>query len=244
MIDIHCHILPGIDDGAKDLREAGKMLSMQHSSGVDGLFLTPHFYPEEKSIATFLTERARAWDELRASLAPWETAQLRLGAEVRYSEQLLSLDLRKLTLGEGDYLLLELPGRRYPAYLTRIMEELMGMGLNPILAHAERCVYFREEPELLKQLADLGVLAQISAGALFDRRDKNFSVACLHHGLAQIVATDAHNTADRKPCMEIMRKLPDELRQLHGAVTAAVWDNELPPYIRATNVKKTFFGYR
>lgn len=244
MIDLHCHILPGIDDGAKNISEAKAMLAMQQASGVESLCLTPHFYPEDKSIETFLTERNRAWENLCATLAPEEKAHIRLGAEVRYCEQLLSLDLRKLTLGKSDYLLLELPGRRYPAYLSRYVDELLGKGIVPILAHVERCVYFREEPSLLKQLIDLGALAQVSAQALFNKRDKNFSIACLSHGLAQIVASDAHDTTGRKPCMDEIRKLPDDLQQLHNTITSAVWDNELPPYIRATTVKKTFFGYR
>lgn len=244
MIDLHCHILPGMDDGAKDISEAKSMLAMQHASGVEGLYLTPHFYPEDKSIETFLADRERAWESLCTALVPQEKTQIRLGAEVRYCEQLLSLDLRKLTLGDGDYLLLELPGRRYPAYLTRYIDELLGKGIIPILAHVERCAYFREDPRLLKRLIDLGALAQVSAQTLFDRQDKNFSIACLQHGLAQIVASDAHNSTDRKPCLEQLRKLPDELRRLHDSVTSAVWDNELPPYIRATTIKKTFFGYR
>ena len=244
MIDLHCHILPGIDDGAEDIIEAKAMLAMQQTSGVESLCLTPHFYPEDKSIETFLTERNRALEALCATLASEEKAHIRLGAEVRYCEQLLSLDLRSLTLGQSDYLLLELPGRRYPAYAVQIMEELLGMGITPVLAHVERYAYFREEPELLKRLIDLGTLAQVSVQALFDKRDKNFSVACIQHGLAQIVASDAHNITTRKPCMEFLRKLPQELQQLHDAFTIAVWENELPPYIRATPVKATFFGYR
>lgn len=244
MIDLHCHILPGIDDGAKDVSEAKSMLAMQHASGVESLCLTPHFYPEEKSIETFLTERERAWESLCAVLAPQEKTQIRLGAEVHYCEQLLTLDLRGLTLGGSDYLLLELPGRRYPAYAVQIMEALLCKGITPVFAHVERYAYFREEPELLKRLVELGALAQVSVQALYDKRDKNYSVACLQHGLAQIVASDAHDETTRKPCMELLRKLPQELQQLHDAFTAAVWENELPPYIRATTVKKTFFGYR
>lgn len=244
MIELHCHILPGIDDGAKDLKVAKEMLGMQRSSGVDRVFLTPHFYPEEKALDVFLEERSKAWAELRATMCSQEIPEIRLGAEVRYCEQLLSLNLRKLTLGESDYLLLELPGRRYPAYAVQIMEELLGKGLTPILAHVERYAYFREQPELLKRLVDLGVLAQVSTQALFDKRDKKFSLACLQHNLAQIVASDAHNTTTRKPCMEYLQKLPQELQQLHSAFSEAVWENEMPDYIRVTSVKKTFFGYR
>lgn len=244
MIDIHCHILPGMDDGSVEPSEAKEMLVMQQTSGVERLFLTPHFYPEEKTIDVFLSERERAWKKLEALLTLPEKAKIRLGAEVRCCEHLLRMDLRPLTLGESDYLLLELPGERYPAYFLQFAEKLLGRGVIPVLAHIERCAYFRQEPNLLRELVDAGVLAQVSAQALFDKRDRNFSVACLRHGLVQIVASDAHNTASRKPCMEELRKLPENLQQLHEAVTSAVWENELPPYFRTTAVKKTFFGYR
>lgn len=244
MIDIHCHILPGIDDGAKDAAEAGAMLAKQRAAGVDAMYLTPHFYPEIQPLGTFLAEREKAWEDFSRMLESQERSGIRLGAEVRYCRELLSMDLRKVTLGKSDYLLLELPGHRYPAYMVQAMEQFLEKGLIPILAHVERYACFREEPELLKQLVDLGVLAQVSATALFDRRDRNFSQACLDHGLAQIVASDAHNTAGRSPSMELLRKLPEELQKLHAAFSGSVWENELPPYIRATNIKKTFFGYR
>lgn len=244
MIDIHCHILPGIDDGAQDVKEALEMIAMQRSSNVDAMYLTPHFDPEERSIDAFLTEREGAWTKLAVKLPQQEHDRLRLGAEVRYCEQLLSLDLHRVTLGESGYLLMELPQLRYPAYAARFLEELMGQGLIPVLAHVERCAYFREEPKLLKRLIDLGALAQVSAGALFDKRDRGFSLACLRHHLAQMVASDAHSITGRKPCMELMGKLPEELRQLHDAFSRVIWVNEAPPYIRATVPKRTVFGYR
>lgn len=244
MIDIHSHILPGIDDGAGNVEESRAMLTLQLASGADRLFLTPHYHPEEIPLDVFLAEREKAWTELKAELDENRTLQARLGAEVRYCPELLSLDLRKVTLGSSDYLLLELPGRRYLAYTEQMMEELLGRGIVPILAHVERCTYFREKPELLKRLVELGVLAQVSAKALFDKRDKRFAISCLEHNLAQMIASDSHNTTDRRPCMELLNRLPEELRQLHETFSGAVWDNELPPYIRPSIVKKTIFGYR
>lgn len=241
MIDIHCHILPGVDDGAKDLSESRAMLAAQRACGVDRLFLTPHFYPEACTLDDFLTAREKAWAQL-ANLE--ELPRIRPGAEVRYCRQLLELDLGKVTLGDSDYLLLELPGRHYPSFAVQIVEQLQGDGFIPILAHVERCAYFREDPELLKRLVDLGALAQVSAAALFDRKDKNFARACLEHNLAQIVASDAHNMTGRKPCMDALNRLPEEICQLHEVFSDAVWNNELTPYIRATAVKKTFLGYR
>lgn len=240
MIDLHCHILPGVDDGAGDLQEAAEMLRMERMAGVDAMILTPHFDSEEMTVEAFLSQRERAWN----LLAPLAGDRVRLGAEVRYREDLLSLELRRLTMGKTDYLLLELPGQRYPAYAVRLVEELLGQGLSPIIAHVERCAYFREEPRLLKQLVDLGALAQVSAAALFDKRDRGFSLACMSHGLAQVVASDTHNTTDRKPNMELLEKLPAPMRQLHDSFTEAVWENELPPYVRASAPKKTLLGYR
>lgn len=244
MIDIHCHILPNIDDGAGTPEEALVMLNLQRKSGVDKLFLTPHYYPERISLDDFLSDRKKAWETLMPLLPGENALQVRLGAEVRYCPQLLQLDLKAVTLGGSDYLLLELPSRRCPAYMEQFMEELLEKGIIPILAHVERCAYFREKPELLRKLSDLGALAQVSVQALSDKRDRRFARACLEHGLAQIAASDAHNTADRSPNMEQVNRLPEELRRMQDTFSSAVWNNELPPYFRADAVKKTFLRYR
>lgn len=241
MLDLHCHILPQIDDGARDLRTALQMLDQARRSGVDRLILTPHFDPVEQSQENFLLERERAWNLLQTSCG--DLPELRLGAEVSYCAELLSLDLQKLTLGGSCYLLLELPGRSYPAYLDRITEKLLERGLIPVLAHVERCVYFRREPELLRRLIGMGALAQVTAGAWKDRRDRNFTRACLEHGLAQIVASDAHDPDLRPPRMELLEELPERLQRMHRATAEAVWENELPPYVPLGHVKSTFFGY-
>ena len=242
MIDIHCHILPGIDDGAKNLTEAKRMLKLQLDSGVNCMYLTPHFDPEEKTLERFLTEREEAWSWLSSDYSCLNGLQMRLGAEVSCCGALLSLDLSKLTLGTTNYLLLEFP-QRYPAYAESVIQLLLDKGVIPILAHVERYSYFREEPGLLMRLINLGVLAQVSAQALFDKRDRNFAVACLRHNLAQIVASDAHNISTRKPCMDLLYKLPEELLKLHNSFSAAVWENKSPEKIQATRISKTFFGY-
>ena len=124
MIDIHCHILPGVDDGAENLTQSQLLLDLQRQSGVDCLYLTPHFYPDEEKLDAFLSKRQKAWDDLSADFDSLDKLQLRLGAEVGYCRELLSLDLQKLTLGESNYLLLELP-LYYPAYVMQTVEELL-----------------------------------------------------------------------------------------------------------------------
>lgn len=244
MIDIHTHILPELDDGANSVEEARSMLMLQRQQGVDRIFLTPHFYPEEMALETFLHERGISWNRLVEELDPEALAGLRLGAEVHYSPNLLQLDVRRLTLGASDYLLLEFSHHRYPVYIEEVISELQEQGIIPILAHVERFPYFRREPQLLAKLMDLGCLGQVSAGALFHRRDNGFARACLEHDLAQIVASDAHNLTGRTPCMKEVSRLPDHLRDKIDVFSQVIWEDAVPPPVRPSQVRKGIWGYR
>lgn len=244
MVDIHTHILSGIDDGARDLQEALALLAMEQATGVTRIYLTPHFNPEKTSAEAFLSARQQAWQHLTAALDPHSGLQLRLGAEVRFCPQLLELDLNALTLGDSDYLLLELAGQSCPPYLPQVTEQFLQKGIVPVFAHVERYAFFRQDPALLQRLINLGALAQVSAGALFDRQDRQFSQACLRHNLAQLVASDTHRTTGRKPCMDLLRRLPEEVQELHRAFSETIWENEVVPYTHISTVKKTFWGYR
>lgn len=244
MVDIHTHILPGIDDGARDLQEALALLAMEQATGVSRIFLTPHYNPEKTAPEAFLSAREDAWLRLTAALDPQTAPQLRLGAEVRFCPPLLDMDLKPLTLGGSDYLLLELAGQSCPPYLPQVTEQFLQKGIVPVFAHVERYAFFRQNPSLLKRLTALGALAQISAGALFDRQDQRFSQACLQHNLAQVVASDAHRTTGRKPCMDLLRRLSEEVQELHRTFSESVWENEVVPYTHISTVKKTFWGYR
>ena len=106
--DLHTHILPGVDDGAKDLEKALEMLRMQKACGVERVALTPHFYPLREEFQSFLDKRQQAYEGLLPNWDAESMPDLRLGAEVHYSPALAELDLRRLTIGQSDYLLLEL----------------------------------------------------------------------------------------------------------------------------------------
>ena len=243
MIDIHTHILPQIDDGAGSVEEARAMVFLQRQQGVRRMFLTPHFYPDRMGLEDFLQHRRRAWETLARSLGEDSQIQIRLGAEVHFSPNILFMDLRQLCLGSSDYLLLELSSHQYPAYIEEVVMELLNSGITPILAHIERYPYFRKDPQLLKKLIDLSCIGQVSVNALIDRHDRNFAKACFNHDLAQIAASDAHNMAERKPCMEKLTRLSDFVQGKSGVFTHAVWENELPPATRPTEVKKGILGY-
>ena len=144
MIDLHTHLLPGIDDGSKNLEETRQLLLRQTQNGVDRVVLTPHFYCDRMDLDDFLIKRDRAFQQTLTILDPATMPQIKAGAEVRYSPALLEMDLSKLTLGESSYLLLELSDLHYPAHLEQVIMNMTMMGITPILAHLERCKYFRE----------------------------------------------------------------------------------------------------
>ena len=242
MTDIHTHILPGVDDGAKNGEEALAMLRLQRESGVERMYLTPHFYPRHQKFEEFLEKRAAARETLRALTVGKDIPEMRLGAEVHYSPDILEMDLRQLTLGDSDFLLLEMPHMIYPAYGEQVVSRILEDGITPILAHVERFPYFRKDPALLKRLIDLGALGQVSADALNLKMDKGFARACLSCGLAQLVGSDAHNTDSRRPCMEEVSKLPEQMIRQIEMFSECIWENEVPPMVYTTLPKKNFFG--
>ena len=242
IIDIHTHILPGVDDGSEKEKMSLEMLRLEKQADVEKLYLTPHFYPQHQEFDEFLEKREEAWNRLRALTTEGDFPEMRLGAEVHYSPDILEMDLRRLTLGDSDYLLLEMPHLRYPAYGELVVMKLLEKEITPILAHVERFPYFRKDPGLLKRLIDLGALGQVSADALNLKMDKGFARACLSCGLAQLVGSDAHNTDSRRPCMEEVSKLPEQMLREIELFCECLWENEVPPMVRTTLPKKNFFG--
>lgn len=244
LTDLHTHILPALDDGADSVETALQMLRAEKTAGVQRVALTPHFYPMREELDAFLKKRQQSYAAL---LAAWDGVvmpSLRLGAEVRYSPALLELDLRHLTIGESDYLLLELPDRGVPTHVEQVLDMMLMQGITPILAHVERCEYFRRDPEQLRKLVYMGALAQISAKALVDGHDRNFAKACLKNGVAQIIASDAHDMKRHKPCMgDVTAKVNNEWLAWSEKFAQAVWDNESPPDFTIAPIKKGLLGY-
>ena len=230
MIDLHTHILPGIDDGAKDVSTSLQMLQLQQREGVDRLFLTPHFDCRKTSISDFLRVRQEAFDRLRAALGGAPAPEMKLGAEVHFSPELMEEDLSKLTLGQSDYILLELSYRRYPAVLEEAVEEILDRGYIPILAHVERFFYFCDHPELLTDLVERGALAQVSADVIIEHKRFSLGRACVTHDLAQVIASDTHNCDTRPPCLgQAAEKLPAEYRRRMNIYLNAVWEGRDTP---------------
>lgn len=244
MIDIHTHILPGIDDGARNENISLKMLHAELKAGVQQIFLTPHFNCETTSIDAFIENRQSAFERLSDAVGSEPMPELRLGAEVRYSPALLNLPFEEIALN-NNYLLLELPFHHYPAHIKQVIMNLDANGITPILAHVERYQFFRDDPELLYSLIQLGAMGQVNVSSLEDKKDRGFAKACLNNSLAHFVASDTHNMTDRAPCMDMVPHiLSESMIELLEKYSDALWEDETPYYFDAHEIKKTIFGYK
>jgi protein-tyrosine phosphatase len=220
-VDIHCHILPGIDDGARDWDESVAMAKLAAADGTTTIIATPHQlggYGCNQGDAT----RQRVV-ELRQRLAdtgvPLEVFP---GADVRIDEKLIEqlLSGNVLTLGDhGRHVLLELPHELYFP-LESLVERLARHDLVPILSHPERNEGILRRPAVLESLVECGCLLQITAGSLcgsFGEPCQYLAELLVLSGLVHFVATDGHGAKSRRP---VMRRAFECVSEIAGAETA------------------------
>lgn len=200
MIDLHCHLLPGVDDGPGCLEESLAMARAAYADGIRTVVVTPHAQEwEQRRRAEATGYRVEgAVQQLQQKL---HEAGIELtlvpGMEVDVDEALPArlLDGRVSPLGGGPYVLLELPFLAYALYIDQVIFRIQVAGWRPILAHVERYVYFQERPELLQELVRRGVLTQVSAGSLTGDLGavvRSAALRLLRRGLVHCLATDAH----------------------------------------------------
>ena len=225
MIDLHCHVLPGIDDGPETIAGSLALARAAVDAGVRTLVATPHVnwrYPNDAATI------AAAAGELSERLAAEGVAlELRTGAEVAMT-QLSTIargELERLRLGGGAWLLLEPPFSPVAPALKAIVEDLLARGERVLLAHPERCPTFHRDPRLLASLVHGGALTSITAGSLVGRFGdtvRRFAIGLVQEELVHNVASDAHDVADRAP------GIATELEQA-GLTPLADWLTESVP---------------
>ncbi len=201
MIDIHTHILPGIDDGAKDTEMSLQMLRVQREQGVDTVVLTPHCYRKKELPVRFLERRQAAFESLQAAIRETdeEFPQLILGAEVAWVPGLSDWEeLRQLCIGKSTYMLLELPFHPWSDRMIDQLYELMGRGVTPVFAHLERYVKDQRK-EYVREILSMGVPVQVSCEPLLHMFERCTVVKMLKKGQAGILASDCHNLTKRPP---------------------------------------------
>lgn len=199
LIDLHCHILPGIDDGAKNVDVSMQLLQQEANSGVVGVCFTPHFYYERMSIEEFLANRHQAFSLLKGPIKESRFKMaFKTGAEVYFTPALPSLDLKKLAFYGTNYLLIELPTTFHPSGIEDLLYEIQQQGFIPILAHVERYPYVCENPTLLYDWFSGGALAQINTSGLIRKgHTAKLLEKLINWNLVHLLSTDAHHPEKR-----------------------------------------------
>lgn len=205
MIDLHCHLLPGVDDGAGSLAESVEMAKMMVADGVSIVACTPHIMPgvynnAGKDIRVKVSELQRVLDTEGIALA------LVVGADVHVAPDLVhSIQSgAAVTLHDSRYVLIEPPHHVAPPRMEDMFFGLMAAGYCPILTHPERLSWIDRQYGLIQRLSRAGVWMQLTSGSLlgaFGQRPKHWALRMLDEGMCHVLATDAHNTKRRPPTL-------------------------------------------
>lgn len=202
MIDLHCHILPGVDDGADEVAVALAMARMASDEGIHTIVATPHVSPRYPLDSVTIEDGV---ERLNAVIAEEDVPlSVRCGAELA-ATSLMDIDdedLWRLALGGGDCLLVESPYVSQVPFFEQLIFDLQVRGFRPMLAHPERSPMFQRDPDRLSSLVGRGALCSITAGSMkgvFGETVRKFTLALLHEGLVHDVASDAHDQSRRPP---------------------------------------------
>jgi protein-tyrosine phosphatase len=221
VIDLHNHLLPGIDDGAPDLETSLALARIAVDDGITHMVCTPHIHPGRyENTPRIIADALAAFREgLSQAGVPLRTA---CASEVRIGPELLAPDVgeRVPFLGEWDgrpVLLLELPHEAVPVGSDKLTRYLLDRGILPLIAHPERNKGLMQQPSRLRPFLQQGCLLQVTAGSLngrFGERAQALAEELLANGQITILATDAHN----------LRYRPPLLREGYEAAAAIVGD--------------------
>jgi protein-tyrosine phosphatase len=202
VIDLHFHLLPGLDDGPQGMPEALDLAARAVASGTSTVVATPHIDHRWRVSPLELPLRVAA---MRDALEQHGIAlDVRAGGEIAIARlaDLRREELDALRLGGGPYLLVECPSDPNPWDFDAVLLKLRERGETLLLAHPERCPLFQREPERLARLVEGGLLCSITAGSMwgqFGRGVRRFTIELLREGLVHDVASDAHDSQRRPP---------------------------------------------
>lgn len=239
MIDLHCHILPGIDDGAGDLDTALEMARMAVDDGTTHLACTPHITPgiyhNDANVILPAVERLR-----EAFAANSVSLTLTTGADIHVTPDLVEglRTGRYPTLAGSRYFLLEPPHHVLPPGLERYCNEILESGYVPVLTHPERLTWIEDHYAVICKLDEAGVLVQLTAGSItgrFGERAQYWSQRMLLEGRVDLIASDGHNVRGRPPKMSNARALIAELlddasaERMTVTIPGMIWRNEAVP---------------
>lgn len=207
MIDLHCHILPELDDGAQSLGESLEMARIAVQSGVKAVVATPHCAHDR------VEEVRRSYRLLNDAIGELGLPlRLYLGMEIYGTADTAKLlkDGKLLPIHHSRYPLVEFDFYASGEEETDVLKDLIRAGYRPLIAHPERYVYLQQEPELINTWHRMGCLFQINRGSLLGRFGgdaQELALAMIDRGFAVAVASDAHSAGRRTPWMQDVKAL-------------------------------------
>ncbi|WP_445491792.1 tyrosine-protein phosphatase [Niallia sp. 03133] len=239
MIDIHCHILPGIDDGAKTIEDSLAMAKAAAEEGIKTIVATPHHRnnqynnkKEEILQGVEALNKVLVQENMPLTILP--------GQEVRIFGEVLE-DYQKgeiLTLNHTKYLFIEFPSSSVPRYAERLLYDIQTQGIIPIIVHPERNKELQEKPELMYKLVQNGALTQVTAASVcgsFGKKVKQFSEQLIEANLTHFIASDAHNTTTRT---FKVRQAFDEIEAVFGTDYVYLFTENAELLIEDKNIYK------
>ena len=201
IVDIHCHIIPGVDDGAKNKQEAIKMLMLQKEQGVVGIVATPHY--RRGMFTPDINEVNKRYRWMRMKAQELEI-QLFLGRECYADERLPEFlnDHAGYTIGNSDYVLVEFSSVHNYNMIRKYMLDLIGCGYQPIMAHIDRVPRIANDLKAVEELLAMGVEIQVNAESILGksgRKTKKWMMELMKRDMIHYIASDSHNVLERVP---------------------------------------------
>ena len=225
LIDLHCHILPGVDDGAKSIDDSIAMAELAVRDGIRTIVATPHHHDGH-----YINEGAAVRDQVEQLNQVFHDRAIPLtvlpGQEIRYYDGIID-DLEQkrelLTLGDTRYLLLEFPSHEVPRGVEDTMHEFRIMGIVPVIAHPERNKELANHPDRLEAFIQMGALAQVTSLSItggFGKGVQQVAFELCSKGLIHVIASDAHHV-ERRPFK--MKEAHEVVRSRFGAEVEAFY---------------------
>lgn len=211
--DVHCHIIPGVDDGSRNEDTTARMLDIAAKEGIDVIVATPHFSCADDEMAT--EERKIRFRKVQGLWKTYgEDKELYLGNELFYSGEIVDAlsQGRALTINETRYVLVEFPIYAEFPYIQKAIQRLRYAGYIPVIAHAERYVHIQKR-KLMQELIEAGAYLQVNTSTILGRHGfltKRFVMGLMKNGMIQFVGTDAHGARERRPIMRECRELMEK----------------------------------
>lgn len=204
MVDFHSHILPGIDDGSRDIEQTIQMLRIAGKQQVTDMVATSHFYADTDSITGFLEKRQEAVKQVEMYIKDEEGfPRIHVGAEVYYFSGISEARmLPDLCIGDSSLIMIEMPFAQWTKEMYEDIKNIIERRkLTVILAHVERYYAYQKRKKIWKQMLKLPVYFQINAGNLLNKKKKKVCFSLIKSGLPVLIGSDCHGVHHRSPNM-------------------------------------------